>query len=253
MKLQTEPLKTNCATMRTHLVMLHGFLSLLPQKGSVCGQHLPSISRSIRRTPEHLAIYRNWRFRFQMRIHLLGPGSTRGTQKLHRSLHLNFQEPSGHKGRLLISRSLYRAHLFPCRTAEKKSQTDQLLVGRARKARWRAVEKLKQCDGTGRKASGKARQTKVGLGCYGVYIHRSGAGEVRADGAGSGNPGDDHGREAKRRQEKSSERIRLQKHGCALPLSSSCYVPCNTWNWKNCSDDQERVNCFVRGSSSTFS
>lgn len=224
-----------------------------PRKAVSVGRHLPSISHSNRRTPEHFSIYRNWRFTFQMRIHLLGPGSTRGTQKLHRNLHLNFQEPSGHKGRLLISQSLYQVHLFPCRTAEKKSQTDHLLVGRAQKACWRAVEKLKQCDGTGRKASGKARQTKVGLRCYCVYIHRSGAGEVRADGVGSGNPGDDHGRESKCRQEKSSERIRLQKHRCAPPLNYLCYVHCNTWNWKNCSDYQERVNCFVRGSSSTFS
>lgn len=70
------------------------------RKAVSVGRRLPSISHSIRGTPEHFSIYRNWRFRFQMRIHLLGPGSTRGTQKLHRNLHLNFQEPSGHKGRL---------------------------------------------------------------------------------------------------------------------------------------------------------
>lgn len=47
------------------------------------------------------------------------------------------------------------------------------MVGKAQKAHRRAVEKLKQCDDTGRKASGMERQTKVGLGCYCMYIHRS--------------------------------------------------------------------------------
>lgn len=147
-----------------------------PRNALSMGRHLPSISHSIHRIPEHISIYRNWRFGFQMRIHLLGPWSTWGTQKLHRASELqstNFQEPSGHKDRLLISLSLYQVHLFPCRTVEKKKQTDHLSVGKAQKAHRRAVEKLKQCDDTGRKASGMERQTKVGLGCYCMYIHRS--------------------------------------------------------------------------------